>query len=261
MRGGKILTLALLLIVVAGLGLQAYTQTADEQLIMPLRLPADTQRLVLIFHGSEDGDDPVLEDIAALIRRGADANTIVINYNWSPASDNRLRAQANARELGAALALELSQFSQLRQLELVAHSAGAYVPDALCEGLRWRLTTPPSIRTIYLDPFGLKGLFAWNDGANWHGHCADFALAIINTDDPAPATNQALALAYNIDITEHPGSAQIARNGHYWPLHYFAGRLRNGSLFFAPMSHASLPRGSLVYDNGVPGSLPPPLRD
>lgn len=258
---GRILTLALLLIFVAGLGLQGYTQTADQQLITPLRLPADTHRLVLIFHGSEDGDDPVLEDIASLIRRGADANTAVINYNWSPASDNRLRAQANARELGAELALELIQFSQLRQLQLVAHSAGAYVPDALCEGLRWQLKTPPDIRTIYLDPFGLKGLFNWKDGAKWHGHCADFALAIINTDDPAPTTNQALALAYNIDITEHPGRAQIARNGHYWPLHYFAERLRNGTLSLEPMSHEALPRGSLVYDNGTPGSLPPLLRD
>jgi hypothetical protein len=247
----KILTVALLLSILAALGLEAYTRTADTLQITPLDLSAETRTLILIFHGSEDGDDPVLEEIAALKRRGADAGTQVINYNWSPASDHRLRAQANAHKLGAALAVELAQLPQLRQLELIAHSAGAYVPDALCEGLRWRLRAEPNINMVFLDPFGLQGLFNWSDGARQHGRCADFALAIINTDDPAPATNQALVNAFNIDITGHPGKSEISRNGHYWPLRYYAERLRSGNMPVELTRQTELPRGGLLQDMGL----------
>lgn len=202
-------------------GLEIYTRTPDDFDIQPLALPAGTRSAILIFHGSEDGDDPVLADIAARLRQALPDEVAVRNYRWAPASDNRLRAAANARVLGTILGRELAELGSLSRLRLIAHSAGAFVPDALCYALRQQSKAAPWIEMTFLDPFGIDGFVDWNYGARHHGECADFALAIINRDDPAPATNALLRQACNIDITGLPGSQRLQRNGHYWPLQFF----------------------------------------
>jgi len=233
-----------------GLALEAYTRTPDEFLVARLNLPADTQSAVLIFHGSEDAGDPVLAEIAEHFRAQSEPGQKVVNYNWSPASDNRLRARSNARRVGQALGAELAGLTNLSRLLLIAHSAGAYVPDALCERLRNTSRLPPEVRTVYLDPFGMQGFLDLSHGARNHGRCATFALAIINTDDPAPATNEPLERAFTIDITTHPGKNNLERNGHYWPLRYFADALNSGRATEMSWSHSKLPRGQLRIDGG-----------
>ena len=247
----RILFTSMVALALGGAALEAYTRTADDFPVMPLDLPTDTSGLVLIFHGSEDAGDPVLEEIARHYRSRHGAHEYVVNYDWSPASDNRLRARSNARRVGRALGEELARLTKLSRLKLVAHSAGAYVPDALCDALRETSGQKiPEIRTIYLDPFGMRGFMDLSHGARNHGRCAEFALAIINTDDPAPATNAPLQLAYTIDVTAHPGKLKIERNGHYWPLRYFADALANGGMPEATQSHTELPRGQVRADDG-----------
>jgi hypothetical protein len=240
----------LLALLAGGLALEAYTRTADDFLVAPLNLPADTRSVVLVFHGSEDAGDPVLAEIAGLYLAKPESDRQVVNYNWSPASDNRLRARSNARRVGQALGTELARLPSLSHILLISHSAGAYIPDALCESLRKSVERVPEIRSIYLDPFGIQGFLDLSHGARNHGRCADFALAVINTDDPAPATNEPLQQAYTIDITGHPGKARIARNGHYWPLRYFADALKSNAMPEISQSHTELPRGQLRTDDG-----------
>lgn len=233
-----------------GLGLEAYIRTADRFSVTPLSLPPDTRSVVLVFHGSEDAGDPVLAEIADHFRERAQPDRQVINYDWSPASDNRLRARSNARRVGMALGEELAALPRLSSVLLISHSAGAYVPDSLCESLRSEAAQAPEVRSIYLDPFGLQGLLDLSHGARNHGRCADFALAVVNTDDPAPATNEPLQQAYTIDVTGHPGKKKIMRNGHYWPLRYFADALNRGGMPDLVRSQSELPRGQMRVDNG-----------
>ena len=237
------------LVLLGGLlaGMEWYTRTPDTFAIEPLQLPADTRSVVLIFHGSQDGGDPVLADIAARIRSLGGGNVAVVDYQWSPASDNRLRAAANARELGITLGRELAALPALEQLHLIAHSAGAFVPDSICRSLRAARNSPPRIETTYLDPFGIDGFVDWNYGARHHGECADQALAIINRNDPAPATNTPLRQACNIDVTGLPGSRRLQRNGHYWPLQYFLESFEYVSQTTGLLSQAQdCPRGMVL---------------
>ena len=226
--------------------LELYARRIDGFVVRPLALSQDTRTVVLIFHGSKDGDDPLLDEIAAAwpTAANASARAAVINYNWSDGADHRVRAAANGRYLGDVLGGELAQLTALESVVLVAHSDGAAVPDALCSAYRQAASKPARIEMIFLDPFGIRGFFDWGFGARAYGECADFELAYLNTDDPAPATNSALHRAFNIDITRVPPPESFARNGHYWPLEYFAARLRAGDL--PRRDHAVNPRGDRV---------------
>lgn len=236
---------SLVIVLVAGLGLEAYSRRADRFDVAPLALPADSRSVVLIFHGSGDGKDPVLEEIAERFRALAGAGTVVINYRWSSAADHRLRAAANAVRLGHALGAELARLPELSALHLIAHSAGAYVPDALCEAYRAAGGAPARIEMTFLDPFGIRGFFDWTHGARTHGRCADFAESIISTDDNAPATNTPLRQAFNLDVTRDPGRAGFALSGHYWPLAYYLEHLDAADATAGSRTHAQLPRGAL----------------
>ena len=228
------------------LGLEVYTRTADDFAIRPVGLPADTQVAVLIFHGSQDGDDPLLESIRNRFVEllGAGNGVAVVNYNWSPVSDHRLRATANGARLGESLGRELAGLSDLRELRLVAHSAGAAIPDALCAAYRQAGTGRARVEMTFLDPFGISGFVDWNYGARNHGRCADYAVVYINTDDPAPATNTWLQQAYNIDVTAAEGRDRFTRNGHYWPLQYFLNVMDRDVRRTSDASHTENPRGS-----------------
>ena len=68
---------------------------------------------------------------------------------------------------------------------------------------------------------------------------------MLNTDDPAPATNRPLAHAWNLDVTAHPGRATFTRNGHYWPLQYYRDYLLSDQPQIAGWSYADHPRGAV----------------
>ena len=144
----------------------------------------------------------------------------------------------------------------LEELQIVTHSSGAYVADALCDSYRRNIpaeSRPARVKMVFLDPFQLHGFVDWRHGARNHGHCADFAVAIINTDDVAPATNAPLANAWNIDVTAQPGRATFPRNGHYWPLQYYLDVLPGLASEPLEDSHQRYPRGALVQP---PAAMP-----
>lgn len=201
-------------------GMEWYTRTPLEFRLPQLGLP-DKPAMTLVFHGSVDADNPQFPRLATALASGG---KVVRFVRWDPWSDTRLRAAASAERAGEQVAdqllAQLEQNAHPLDLELIAHSSGAYVLDALCERLRARARVPLNIRMVFVDPFQIHGFLDWTHGARHHGHCADSAYAIINTDDPAPSTNRPLDHATNIDVTHDPRRQGFDQNGHYWALEY-----------------------------------------
>lgn len=220
-----------------------------------LDLTPSVSTLVLVIHGSADEDNPLLKDIVAgLVARYRDTpNTAVRFVNWAPASDQRLRAAATAQAIGRELGKILGSIGTLRELHLIAHSSGTFMPDAICGALRADNPAPARVTMVLLDPFQIRGFVDWTWGTRQHGRCADFTLAVINTDDPAPATNRPLAQAFNLDVTAHPQRAGFTRNGHYWPLQYYRDHLVVQEPGIGFRTHAAEPRGAVQPVPGEPG--------
>jgi hypothetical protein len=200
--------------------MEFYCRTPLTFTLPRLSLPDDSS-MTLVFHGSVDADNPQFPRLIAALQREGKVATFV---RWDPWSDTRLRAAASAEVAGRQVADQivdrLTTNPRPLDLELIAHSSGAYVLDALCERLRERARVPLKIRMVFVDPFQIYGFVDWTHGAREHGRCADAVTAIINTDDPAPTTNRPLERATNIDVTHDPRRVEFKENGHYWALEY-----------------------------------------
>jgi hypothetical protein len=211
------------------LALEAYVRWPSQVPPVPLAVAPGTRELVLIVHGSFGAEEPTLRELERRWRAQAGAGVQVVRHRWAPWSDNILRAGPHGAHLGAALGRELGAMAGLERLHLVAHSAGAYLLDPLCEA--WRAarrsraggTAPGSVEMTFLDPIGLRGLFERGWGAREFGRCADRAEAYINTDDSAPATDRVLRHARTFDVTRAPGRATFP-DGHRWPVQYYLER-------------------------------------
>lgn len=245
-----------LLFAAAVLVMETYTRqpldVPSATLLPPM--PADARRVVLVAHGSVDGDNPQFPEIIGRLESHytavGETNVAVRYLRWSPWSDDRLRAVATAERLGRELGPLLARMAALEELVLVVHSSGAYIADALCESYRQAaLPARARVTMVFLDPFQLRGFIDFRHGRRNHGRCADFALAVINTDDPAPATNTPLALAWNLDVTAHPGRAAMTRNGHYWPLQYYRDFLPGLEREPLVLAHERFARGEVVHDH------------
>lgn len=229
----RLLRFALLAVFAWG-SLEAYVRwPSSGQATGALQLRRETRELVLVVHGSFGTEEPTLraleERLRAQASRAGRGDLQVVRYGWSPWSDNILRAAPHAERIGRLLGRELAAAPQLTRLHLVAHSAGAYMLDPLCES--WRgaraatgVAGPVTVRMTFLDPIGLRGLFERGWGAREFGRCADSAEAYINTDDSAPATDQVLRRARTVDVTHAPGRARF-EDGHRWPIQYYLERV------------------------------------
>ena len=240
--------LLLLIAAAAGIaGMEAYTRNPQAVSAPALDLPADVSRLMLIVHGSVDGDNPQFPAIAsALEARHADEPGVAVRYlRWEPWSDLRLRAASSAQRLGSQLGEELAG-RPLERIDLVVHSSGSYTADALCESYKAGAARPARVQMVFLDPFQIGGFVDWSHGARNHGRCADFALSVLNTDDPAPATHRPLRHAFNLDVTAHPAREAYARNGHYWPVEYFLRFMAGPGGMADTLTHEEYPRGGLL---------------
>ena len=237
------LATVLLLLVLAA---ELYTRTPDGFSYARLG-PGLTADVTLIFHGSRDADNPVFTAIRDALLDPGGATRTVRYIDWSEGADNRPRAAANAMVVGRELGARLAAESELRSLHLIAHSSGAFVPDALCRAYR-EGGGQARVRMTFLDPFQLRGLVGIRYGARHHGECADFALAIMNTEDPAPSTNAFLQQAYNLDVTADARRQALDRNGHYWPPAYLLASLADIESRFGTADHAEYPRGSVRSD-------------
>ena len=275
----KFFCISVILILVICIVMEFYCRKPDEFKVRALILPAETEMAVLLFHGARDNLNPELSAIANKFTKllSSRSNTEVINYDWSFAANNRLRASTNAIEIGRILGRELATVVKLKYLRIIGHSAGAFVPDELCRAYR-NAGGLAYIEITFLDPFGLRGFADRGYGTRFHGSCADFALSIVNTDDPAPTTNSMLKNAWNLDVTgltrptdfiyrKDPRTVETdlwlgvsetlddvkrnlknpeQHNGHYWPPYYFLKILDEGMAQPAERQHQQFPRGSVT---------------
>jgi hypothetical protein len=259
MRKKQILLALLALAVLATAAMEVWTRRPVPPPELALDIPADTSILVLVTHGSVDADDPLLARIVTdLEARYRDTPGAVVRFlRWAPQADERLCAAATAQATGQQVGAQLTRLGQLQELQLIAHSSGAFMPDAICVAYRAAVSTPARVSMVLLDPFQIRGFTDWRWGARHHGECADFALAVINTDDPAPATNSPLAHAWNLDITNAPGGRGFRPNGHYWPLEYYRVTLLPHQPELATLSHEQYPRGAVekVPDSSAASSI------
>jgi len=205
---------------------QVYSIAPAGFAVEPLAPAPDTRRLVLLFHGSGGRDEPTL---IALERRLRDlpvsgSAPVIVRYDWSQA-DAPLRTYPSGLRVGEQLGVELATLAGLESLDLIGHSAGAYILDPLCESYRaaiaGRSGRPARIRMTFLDPIGFKGPLDPGWGARHFGQCADEAEAFINTDDPAPATAAVLQHARTVDVTADPARKHFGGGGHRWPVQYY----------------------------------------
>jgi hypothetical protein len=239
---------ALAALLAAGLMLDLYASAPADFEVTPLEFDPATRRAVLLFHGSDGGEDPDVLNLAgrfAALARGS-AQTTVKLYVWSPWADAELRAHQNGERVGEALGKELATLAGLQSVHLVGHSAGAYVVEPLCVALKRNTNRPVRVDMTYLDPIGIRGAFDFGWGARTFGACADYAEAYINTDDPAPGTNSPLANAWNVDITAARESAGYVRGGHRWPVRYYRDQLKAADVTAGAYSHEQRPRGAVV---------------
>jgi hypothetical protein len=223
-----------LLAVLAWAALEAYVRwPSSGQATGAVQVRPEARELVLIVHGSFGAEEPTLRALEDRLRaqalRAGRGDLQVVRYVWSPWSDNILRAAPHAERIGRLVGHELAAARPLTRLHLIAHSAGAYMLDPLCES--WRgtraatgTTGPVDVHMTFLDPIGLRGLFERGWGAREFGRCADSAEAYINTDDSAPATDRTLQRARTVDVTQAPGRARF-EDGHRWPIQYYLERV------------------------------------
>jgi hypothetical protein len=216
--------------------LEAYARWPSGIEAPAIEPPTGAAALILVVHGSFGRDEPELLALDARLRAltAAEPDIDVRRYLWSPYSDNILRAAARGERIGAALGERLGRRTTLRELHLIAHSAGAYLLEPLCESARRAPRSAPLfVRMTFLDPIGLRGSVDRGYGAGNFGRCADLAEVFFSTDDPAPATDRAYVHARNFDVTRAPGRAAYPRGGHRWPVRYYLDRLTRADLLQA----------------------------
>jgi hypothetical protein len=220
---------------------QVYSIVPAGFAVRPLAPARDTRRLVLLFHGSGGRDEPTLMALEERLRTlpATGSAPLIVLYDWSYA-DSPLRTFPSGRRVGEYLGMELAKLGSLESLHLIAHSAGAYVVEPLCESYRAASAgqhsgRPARIRMTFLDPIGFRGPLDPGWGARHYGQCADEAEAFINTDDPAPATAEVLRHARTVDVTNDPARQQFARGGHRWPVQYYLDNLAASGSTIEPM--------------------------
>ncbi len=237
------------LLALAG-ALEIYMRWPSGADLPPLKLAADTHYVVLLVHGSGGANEPTFIEMEQRFAEAfaEDPGVAVIRLIWAP-HDNRRRSFVHGHRLGAAIGRELADLPALQDIRMIAHSAGAYFLDPICEAYRAHTeANPPAfIEMTFLDGIGIAGGWDFDWGYRNHGRCADFARSIYNASDRAPGHNEPYDHAHNIDVTESLARHDFDRPGHYYPLRYFLDHLDADEMRPRLRSHTVLPRGEVVF--------------
>lgn len=196
----------------------------DPGLQEPAPLEPGVGQLTLVTHGKGDGAQGWVAEMVDLLRQRSEPGEGVRGIDWSRGAKNLFRCSRNAEVAGRRLAAWVGeQGPQLTEVNLVAHSAGAFLAYGFCRQLKAQY---PDIRVqvTYLDPAGVyRGLW-WDYGYRHFGRCADSSTTIYHVGDGAPGSEAPPQHGAAIDITAlRPADDP---DGHLWPVRYYMERLR-----------------------------------
>jgi len=244
-KGRARLRLTVAIIVVVLVAFEVYARFPARDPVPVLIVPRDTEELVLVFHGTGGKDEPTLIALTKRFRELSPVRPkrVVTRYVWAPMSDNIFRAASNGQHVGVELGRQLASLPSLRSLRLIAHSAGSYLLDPLCETYRRMARQGARVEMTFLDPIGTMGTWDYGYGYRNHGRCADFASAYINLDDPVPGTNAPLEHGFNIDVTRAASRRAFRGEGHVWPIQYYLDHLTVEQTLPDRRNHQATPRG------------------
>lgn len=246
----KVFALVVALLAMLAITLEAYMRWPSSAVIPPLNLSVDTRYVVLLIHGSRGSNEPTFIEMERRFNEtiGDEPGISIVRLIWAP-HDRRMRSYAHGHRIGKALGDELAALPALTDIRMIAHSAGAYFLDPICEAYRANaVANPPAhIEMTFLDGIGIRGGWDYDWGYRNHGRCADFARSIYTASDPAPGHNEPYDNAHNVDVTESPGRNGFDRPGHYYPLQYFLNHLDGDETQPKRRTHAEEPRGELVF--------------
>ena len=245
----KIFIIIVIVFIICWLALEIYCRLPDNFDVRKIEIPRNTQTLVLLFHGSNDHQNPELKAIEENFKNYLNftETTQIINYDWSYTS-SYLKASANTIKIGNAIGIEISNLKNAKNIHLISHSAGAFIAESFCKSYRANGGSA-HIETTFLDPFNLRGFSDFNYGVRNFGNCADFALSIINTDDSVPTTNTMLKNSWNIDITNINKPANFIGKGHYFPPFYYLLLMKEDIIKINDKNHNKYPRGEIMILN------------
>jgi len=135
-------------------------------------------------------------------------------YNWAEyageAGITMITAVENAKKIGNFIGSQLTSFPNCEHLHLIAHSAGAWMIDAISQEIK---SNRPdiSVQITFLDaytPWGCVGVDSLGKYGDWVEHYVDhrYELAIYSDGEVIVSnlirrTNATLKKAYNIDVT------------------------------------------------------------
>ena len=192
---------------------------------------SDTEQVVFIVHGKDDNAKTWAVELQQAYSALSNETTQVFTLDWTPYSDNFLRCSVDGRYIGRSLGRQLVAETGVKELHLIAHSAGAFVIYGLCEGAK-RDNPSIQIQTTYLDPLGVYGALFWDFGLERFGECADFSEAYIDVQSGVPGSNEPLVNPHTFDVTAVREKQGFAGSPHIWPVHYYQSLLHNGSAPF-----------------------------
>jgi len=190
-------------------------------------IAATTEKVVFIVHGKDDDAATWALEMQEIYRNQNDTSTQVFALDWTPYSDNFLRCSIDGRHIGKRLGEQLATRTNVNNVHLIGHSAGAFVVYGLCEGTK-RVNESIQVQTTYLDPLGIYGGIRRDYGLNNFGGCADFSEAYIDVESGVPGSNEPLVNAHTFDVTGLRSAQSFTGSPHIWPVYYYMSVLQNG---------------------------------
>ncbi len=190
-------------------------------------IASTTEQVVFIVHGKDDNAKTWALEMQEIYRNQSDTSTQVFALDWTPYSDNFLRCSVDGRHIGKRLGEQLATHTNVKNVHLIGHSAGAFVVYGLCEGMK-RVNESIQVQTTYLDPLGIYGGIRRDYGLNNFGDCADFSEAYIDVESGVPGSNEPLRKAHTFDVTGLRSTQLFTGSPHIWPVRYYMSVVRNG---------------------------------
>lgn len=195
--------------------------TYDE--LKPTELNSGAEHISIAAHGLRDTANSWALPLMHSMQSSSSASDRIAQHlaiDWNPYSQNTFRCSVDGKRIGYQLGVKLSALPNLKSVDLIGHSCGAFVVLGACEAIK---SQNPDIvvRSTYLDPVSIYGGFFWRYGLGKFGSCADISDAYIDTGDSVPGSNQALPYATTHNVTQARIDAGYRGSPHVWPTVYY----------------------------------------